>query len=83
MAQIGIDISNHKSQPITQRMLKDFDLIVPMTTNHALLLLQMGCDEGKVYRDLPSIGDPFGGSLEKYCICRDEIIKLCEKIAEM
>lgn len=80
--EIGIDLSSHKSKKLSRNTLGDFDIIVPMTENHNIFLLQLGCEPSKIFSSSVNIGDPYGGSLEKYRTSRSEILKLCEELSE-
>lgn len=82
MKEIGIDISNYKSTDIKSINLNDFDLIVPMTINHAHALVEYGVDKKKIYLFDTDVSDPYGGSLEVYKATRDELVKKLEKLAD-
>jgi len=78
----GIDLSSHRSQPITFDLLDQFDLVITMTKGHQESLLQhFPKIEDKVYlinafgtSKVPAdVMDPFGGSLEMYKKTCDEI----------
>ena len=71
MAELGIDISCHISAPITEEVVKWADKIVCMSPSHKMALQNFGVDcevlgEG--------ISDPYGGDLDCYRACRDQII---------
>ena len=79
MAELGIDISNHRSKPLTSLDL-DASLFVPMTDTHALLLERVGIDSSKIIT--LNIPDPYGSNLETYKACAKEIERSLEKVYE-
>lgn len=79
---LGIDLSRHSSNIIDNDMIDRSDLILTMTASHKKSLLQFRPDiAGKTYTLAEYIGgsgsrdieDPFGGDLDTYIKCRDEI----------
>ena len=82
LKELGIALENHRSQPVTQKLVRDADLIVVMTGGHQYHLLhEFPKVKDKVYL-LKSFGtsniasdvaDPFGGSLSIYKKTCDEI----------
>jgi protein-tyrosine-phosphatase len=80
MKERGLDLSHHRSQPATNELLSQFNLVVVMTREHRdALLAQMPALGGRVYL-LREIGgetgdfaDPVGGSIEVYRQAADEI----------
>lgn len=83
----GIDLSGHSSRLVDREIIAGADLILTMTASHKQRLLQLRpeaafktytlaeyCDPSG-HRD---IGDPFGGDLDVYMNCRDEISKYIE-----
>jgi protein-tyrosine-phosphatase len=82
LLEIGMDLSGHKSQPVTAELVKNSDMIVVMTESHrAGILDQFPEVEPKVFliksfgsSKVPAdISDPYGGSLNVYRKTRDEI----------
>ncbi len=70
--ECNIDISAHISTPLSPEDL-DADRFYCMTTSHRQILLSVGIEESKVFVLGDGIPDPFGGSIEDYRYCRDEI----------
>jgi protein-tyrosine-phosphatase len=82
MHELGLDISGHRSRPLTAELVDRSDLIVTMTASHRFEILQDFPEVGnrvyliksfgtsKVPDDIP---DPVGGSVEAYRKTRDEI----------
>ncbi|MEN7972451.1 MAG: low molecular weight protein arginine phosphatase [Verrucomicrobiota bacterium] len=80
--ELGIDLGNHRSQPLTPELVEKADLIVTMTAGHRFEILQDFPDVGNRVFLIKSFGtskvpadisDPFGGSLDIYKNTRDEI----------
>ena len=90
LAKYGIDLTNHRTQPVTEDLIKQCDLILTMTQAHKQVLEPMA--KGKVYTLLEYAGsqgdvqDPYGGDLEEYEECAQEIydalVDVAEKIAD-
>lgn len=81
---MGIDLSQHTSSMVSEAMIGSADLILAMTSAHKKRLLHIHPDaEAKTYtlaeycegKASSDIDDPFGGDLETYINCRDEINK--------
>ncbi len=82
MGELGIDLSSHRSQPLTSELVQQADLIVTMTSGHRFEILQDFPEVGNRVFLIKSFGtskvpaditDPFGGSLNVYRKIRDEI----------
>ena len=78
MADIGIDISGHISAQITAKDIEWSDKIVCMSESHKQFLLSAAQDKLEVLGK--GISDPFGGDIEIYRFCRDEIIDAINKM---
>jgi protein-tyrosine phosphatase len=83
MKEMGLDISNHQSKPVTEELLYRFDLILTMEENQKEALTI----KFKLYADriflisemvgiLQSIPDPIGGTLADY----QDTARLIQKI---
>ena len=70
-AELGADISAHRSRPYHPRMAGDTDLFVCMTPVHAMMLTDVP-DEKKIIL-AGGIPDPYGGELEEYRACAQKI----------
>jgi L-threonylcarbamoyladenylate synthase len=77
LAEEGIDLRNHESQPLTERLLLHADHVLTMTRGHRQSILN-------AYPDLASrvsllsleqvdISDPYGGGPAEYAECKDTI----------
>ncbi len=91
MKKVGLDISGHLSQPLTQQMLDEAPLVLCMTETHRAMI-QLQADP--VPKDLflfrefmpqlgdKEIGDPFGGPLRVYESTRDELVEAIPSLIE-
>jgi len=89
----GIDLSQHRSRPLTPELARNADLLIPLSlTHYAAILLRFPEAREKTlllgsFLD-PDGGapvefaDPIGGSLAEYRSMRDEIAKAVEALAE-
>lgn len=89
LKKVGIDISGHRAQPLTQDMLDSALLVLCMTESHrSLIELQASPVPARLhlFRDfLPAgasreIADPFGGPLKLYEASRDEMVEAIPSI---
>jgi protein-tyrosine phosphatase len=73
----GLDLSQHESQPLSDRLVKYADVILTMTRSHREGLLAQWPDAaGRVFvlsRDQKDIADPIGGPAETYRRCAEQI----------
>lgn len=90
LRKVGIDLSNHSSQPLTQQLLDDALAVICMTESHrAMIQLQAEPPPRHVYlirEFLPNgekeIPDPYGGPLRIYEQCRDEMVEAIPSVIE-
>jgi protein-tyrosine-phosphatase len=84
LKKVGIDISRHRSQALTQRMLDEALAVFCMTESHrAMIEVQAEPVPRNLYlfrEFLPGaadqeIGDPYGGPLRIYEAARDEMVE--------
>ncbi len=90
VAKYGIDLTAHRTQPVTEDLIKQCDLILTMTEAHKQILTPLA--QGKVYTLLEyagsegDIADPYGGDEEEYTEAAQEIydalVDVAEKIAD-
>jgi protein-tyrosine phosphatase len=77
MADSGADLGSHESQPLTESLVRQADIILTMTASHrAALLAQFPEAGGRVALlspDRRDVIDPIGGSLETYRACASQI----------
>jgi protein-tyrosine-phosphatase len=84
LRKVGLDISGHRSQPLTQEMLDEALAVICMTDSHqAMIEVQAEPVPQNLFlfrQFLPGpgdkeIGDPFGGPLRLYESVRDEMVE--------
>ncbi|MGB7604799.1 MAG: low molecular weight protein arginine phosphatase [Lutisporaceae bacterium] len=89
MQELGIDLNAHRSKNVTLQMIDAADLILTMTGNHKIQLLAVKPDaKHKIFTlaeyctddNSRDISDPFGGDLNTYRKCRDEIADNLKKL---
>ena len=77
LAAQGIDLSRHSSQPLTERLVRQADLIWTMTGAHRAAILGQSPElADRVWTLSPGrrdVLDPIGGSLETYRRCAEQI----------
>jgi protein-tyrosine-phosphatase len=84
LKKVGLDVSNHRSRPLTQEMLDGALAVIGMTESHRAMIHLHGAPvpgnlflfrefmPGAVDRE---IGDPFGGPIRAYEAARDEMVE--------
>lgn len=84
MQQLGLDISAHRSQMLTQKLVREADYIFGLTHGHVEAISYLYPEAGEktfVLREFDpalesydqDISDPIGGPLDGYVECRQEI----------
>lgn len=81
MAEIGIDIKGLVSEQLNTTDLIWADKIICLSLSHKTVL-KMYVNEEKITVLSGGISDPFGGDLEIYSKCRDEIVNAIDKLIE-
>lgn len=84
LRKVGLDISRHRSRPLTQPLLDESLAVLCMTESHRAVI-QVQADPVPrhlyLFRQFipgvtdPEIGDPFGGALCHYEAARDEMVE--------
>ncbi len=91
LEKYNIDLSQHRTKPVSEDIIKQSDIILTMTAAHKQILeLTSG---GNVYTLLEfsgssgDISDPYGGDLDEYdeCACEiyDALVDVAEKISDV
>ncbi len=84
----GADISSHMSCQLSEEDIKNADIVITVTANHSRLIKDAFPEYAKkVYcaseiTGGTQISDPFGGSIEIYRACANQIMDLCMKLYE-
>ncbi|MEZ4591207.1 MAG: low molecular weight protein arginine phosphatase [Chloroflexota bacterium] len=86
MAEQGLDIQAHRSQPVTDLLMQQADLLLCMETEHASTLRQaFPAQQHKIYtlrqmvEKQGSVRDPYGGSRRQYERMVAEVDELIEQ----
>lgn len=73
----GLDLRQHESQPVTDRLIRFADMILTMTRGHREAVLAQWPDAAPrtrlLSRSKSDVSDPIGGPLELYRRCADQI----------
>lgn len=87
MAEIGIDISCHIAKPVTSEILENIDIVLTMTKAHKETLISLfPTFKDKIFTLMEYIGgngdiaDPFGGDINDYRNCRNQLRTAVEKL---
>jgi len=77
VAELGADLRGHSSQPLTEALVRQADVILTMTASHRAALLgqfpEAGDRVAMLSPDRRDVLDPIGGSLETYRSCARQI----------
>lgn len=77
MRERGLDLSQHESQPLSDRLVRFADVILTMTRGHRQTILEQWPEaEGRVHLisgGRGEVSDPIGGPLELYRQCADQL----------
>ena len=77
MHEVGLDLTHHRSSPLTERLANHADLILAMTSGHRQSILsrwpQLAQKTFLVSQDGYDVSDPFGSEVEVYRACAEQI----------
>ncbi len=77
MRERGLDLSQHESQQLGDRLIRFADLILTMTRNHRQAILtdfpEAADRTYTVSQDRGDVADPIGGTTDQYRRCADQI----------
>lgn len=89
LGEWGIDLSGHRSRPLTAELVKGADLVLTMTRSHKGQVLALTPDaRGKVFTLHEYLGaegdiaDPFGGNKEIYQITAEQLRQAAGELVE-
>ena len=90
LRKVGIDISKHTSQCVTQELLDSALAVICMTESHRAMIQLQAQPPPKhlhLFRDFMEDGDkeipdPYGGPLRIYELCRDEMVEAVPSLLE-
>ncbi|MGM9936378.1 MAG: low molecular weight protein arginine phosphatase [Candidatus Ornithomonoglobus sp.] len=88
MEKRGIDLTGHRTKPLTDELINMADIILTMTKAHKQLILNYAPDKIKTLLEYAGddgdISDPFGGDLEEYeetaAQIYDALVDIAEKL---
>ncbi|MEY4180605.1 MAG: Low molecular weight protein-tyrosine-phosphatase YwlE [Planctomycetota bacterium] len=82
VAERGLDLSAHESQPVSDRLVRFADVILAMTRGHRDAVLRQWPEAAArtrlLSRSSTDVSDPIGGPLEVYQRCADQIDQYLE-----
>ncbi|MCK9478928.1 MAG: low molecular weight protein arginine phosphatase [Firmicutes bacterium] len=79
----GVDLSKHFARQLTKELISGSDLILCMTLQHKDAINSENCYTlGEYAGSGGEVSDPFGGDIESYRRCAEQMEALIEKIAE-
>jgi len=82
----GVDLNQHRSQPISDELIERSDLKITMTDAHKMLLQDVAMDKTVTVCELAGIDDeiedPFGGDLDDYIQTADMLYIALTQIAD-
>ena len=77
MREVGADLSGHESQPLTEALVTQADVIFTMTAAHRAAILaqypEAGGRTAVLSPDRQDVLDPVGGTLDTYRDCARQI----------
>lgn len=91
LRKVGIDVSSHRAQSLSQRLLDEALVVLCMTESHRAMILAQAEPPPRnlfLFREfLPGnvdheIGDPYGGPLKVYECARDEMVEAIPALVE-
>ena len=82
LAEWELDITRHRSRPLTAELAAVADVIAVMTDSHRRMLLAAGVEAEKIHLLGDGIPDPFGGDMATYRRTRDALQKAVEALAD-
>jgi protein-tyrosine-phosphatase len=88
MSQIGVDLTMHETQPLTEPLVRQTDVIFVMTESQRDAIVSQWPEAAERTRLLSTsetdISDPIGGPLERYQRCAEQIRReLITRMAEL
>ena len=74
MKLMGLDLSHHRAQRVTEALMRSADKVVGISQRHALALMQQFPQYADKISAMPrDIADPFGGDDDDYLRCAEDI----------
>lgn len=86
MNEMGIDLTSHRTQPVSEELLKKADVVLTMTAAQKMLVNQYAPEKTYTLTEYAGIdgdiSDPYGGDLEEYKETAQEIYDAVVEMAE-
>lgn len=82
LSEVGLDLSRHRSRPLTREMADAADVIAVMTEQHRAMLIAAGVPAEKLRVLGGGIPDPFGGDEAVYRRTRDALAAAVTALAD-
>jgi protein-tyrosine-phosphatase len=89
LKKVGVDISDHQSRPVTQKLLNGALAVFCMTDSHRMMIAATADPVPRnlmLFRefmpDLREVADPYGGPLTQYVSARDELVEAVPSVVE-
>ncbi len=86
LADDGIDLRSHESQPLTSRLLQQADHIITMTRGHQEAILdehpELSARVRLLSPERDDVSDPYGGGPGEYQDCKQEIERHVRRLVE-
>ncbi len=88
MAEMGMDLSSHQTQPLTEQLIRQADLVYTMTRSHRQAIVSQWPEAAERTRLLcaegSDVADPIGGPVDRYRDCAAQIErKLKTRLGEL
>ena len=86
MKEMGLDITQHESQPLTDKLVRHADVIFTMTGSHRQMIVRRWPEASlrawTLRVDEQDIDDPIGGSVGVYRQCAEQVENALKKRLE-
>ena len=86
MSEMGIDLTSHRTQPVSEDLLSKADVVLTMTNGQKMLVEQYAPEKTFTLNEyaglMGDISDPFGGDIEEYRETAQEIYDAVVDMAE-
>lgn len=86
LSEMGIDLSCHRSKPLSNDLIEQADIILVMTSEHKSMLIPYASDKTYTlleYADMEGdVSDPYGGDIYTYERTAQQIYEALKKIEE-
>lgn len=81
VGEMGIDISQHRASSISRYIIDETDVAICMTSRHKAALMSVN-PECKILVPTPEISDPYGGTIEIYRSCANQLYDYISRLVD-